>query len=505
MEKNAQIAVTGATTIVAETALALAHGGGLGVIVGLGAGALAYWLAGEMQDVKAGDTPPPSSANEESPAQQKKNGELSLMYRLTHGKSVRGEQAQDDQNTDDTDTPQQQGGSWVPPQFRLDDVLNVVSDFNQQNKLYFGDTEEGAAALKLSKVYHVMDVASSGNGKSNRFRLGMMQTVTCCETYYINPLAANVKLVDDDRRIEVWKPIYDRLANGHPVKEGEEIGTLMKQLVDEINDRAAMEEQGDFSWQARPIFVFIDELPEVGVRCPDAIKYLDAIGRMGRQFFVFTWVASQSALVSEIKQSTAAQANYKTRIYGGGDTTSAGRMMKGKVPADVEKTLSSNGAGLTLMLAEGMQGTSYVRAPLVTNEALFLYLGLPPFRMEDWIKGKPVAQPTRRMVPMTDPAFPTLTLLRRNENTPIPSSASPRESVKSESRESRKRVKVESEEGILEAIDALVEEGQSLTINAIAKKAGLTWRKADDIEEVAAYYGFDLERGSGRPAKEIYR
>lgn len=504
MEKNAQIAVTGATTVIAESALALSHAGGLGVIVGLGAGALAYWLAGEMQDTTGGEVSPPSSADETRPAEQKKNGELSLVYRLTHGKSVRGEPSQGDQNTDDI--PSQQGGSWVPPQFRLDDVLNVVSDFNQQNKLYFGDTEEGAAALKLSKVYHVMDVASSGNGKSNRFRLGMMQTVTCCETYYINPLAANVKLVDDDRRIEVWKPIYDRLANGHPVKEGEEIGTLMKQLVDEINDRAAMEEQGDFSWQARPIFVFIDELPEVGVRCPDAIKYLDAIGRMGRQFFVFTWVASQSALVSEIKQSTAAQANYKTRIYGGGDTTSAGRMMKGKVPADVEKTLSSNGAGLTLMLAEGMQGTSYVRAPLVTNEALFLYLGLPPFRMEDWIKGKPSAQPTRRMVPMTDPAFPTLTLLRKNENMAKTSSESPRESVKSESRESVKRVKGPNEETILEAMDALVDEGQPLTINAIAKKAGLTWRKADEIEDVASYYGVDLERGSGRPAaKEVYR
>lgn len=502
MEKNAQIAVTGATTVVAETALALAHGGGLGVIVGLGAGALAYWLAGEMQDVMGGDTPPPTSVNEDVPAEQKKKGELSLMYRLTHGKSVRGE-GQGEQETDETDIPQQQEGLWVPPQFRLDDVLNVVSDFNQQNKLYFGDTEEGAAALKLSKVYHVMDVASSGNGKSNRFRLAMMQTVTCCETYYINPLAANVKAVDDERKIEVWKPIYDRLANGHPVKEGEEIGALMQQLVDEINIRSEMEEQGDFSWHERPIFVFIDELPEVGVRCPDAIKYLDAIGRTGRQFFVFTWVASQTALVSEIKQSTAAQANYKTRIYGGGDTTSAGRMMKGKVPANVDKTLSTNGAGLTLMLAEGMQGTSYVRAPLVTNEALFLYLGLPPFRMEDWIKSKPVAQPTRRMVPMTDPAFPTLTLLPKTPNVGNLSSENVEEKVKGKS---GKRVKGPNEEAILDALDALQSENRPPTLNAIATRAGLTRHQYDDIEEIAAYYGYDLARGSGRPAaKEIYR
>ncbi|EFH82727.1 hypothetical protein [Ktedonobacter racemifer] len=503
-----KLAIAGATTLVAEPVFLMAHYGGVGVIAGLAAGAFAYWLADEFSPSAEGEeTSPTAAAEKGSPTKKDKApGESSLLYRMLNGKSMRSEGQDEQQNNEpEAADTQRQEGPWVPPQFRLDDVLAVVRDFNQQNKLYFGDTEEGAASLKLSKVYHIMDVASSGNGKSNRFRLIMMQTVTCCETYYINPLAANVKLVDDERKIEVWKPIFDRLANGHPVKEGPEIHELMTSLVAEINTRNEQEQEGDFSWRERPILAFIDELPEVAARCPEAIELLDKIGRTGRQFFVFCCVASQTALVSEIGQSTAAQANYKTRIYGGGDKTSAGRMMKGKVPADVEKTLATSKAGLSLMLAEGMQGGTYVRAPLVTNEALFAYLGLPAFRMEDWIKSKPSVQPTRRMVPMTDPAFPTLTLLRKNENKAEMSSGSPRESVKSESRESVKRVKGPNEEAILEAMDALADEGQPLTINAIAKKAGLTWRKADDIEDVASYYGFDLERGSGRPTKEAAR
>jgi hypothetical protein len=217
----------------------------------------------------------------------------------------------------------------------------------------------------------------------------MMQMVNHCDTYYINPFAANVKAVKDARKIEVWKPIFDRLANKRPVKEGADIEALLTKLVDEIAQRDEQEQQGDFTFLDHPIFVFVDELPEVFARCPDAIKHLDRIGRTGRQYCVFAWIASQTALVSEIGQSTAAQANYKTRIYGGGDKASSNRLMKGTLPPGAERTLQASGAGLTLMLADGVDGLAFVRAPLVTNEALFAYFGLPPFSLEDWLKRKP--------------------------------------------------------------------------------------------------------------------
>lgn len=156
------------------------------------------------------------------------------------------------------------------------------------------------------------------------------------------------------------------------------------------------------------------------------------------------------------------------------------------------------------MLADGMPASSFVRAPLVSNEALFDYLELPPFRKEEWIRSKQ-AIPLTRKLDNTEKPFTPFTLLRNTNNEPEMSVRSQRESVKSESRESRKRVKGPHDEVILGAMDALLEDEQPLTLNAIARRADLTWRKYDDIEEVASYYGYDLERGSGRPAKEAYR
>lgn len=276
----------------------------------------------------------------------------------------------------------------IPPQFKLDSVLGSVQAANEGWHIYFGQNGSGKAiTVLIDDMYHVLDVSSSGKGKSNRFRLAMMQLVDTCEVYYINPFAAKVKSVKDSRRVEVWAPIFERLANGKPMKTEDEINQITTSLVNLIQERNRREEDGDFGWQDQPVFVFVDELPETFARCPEAVDRLDRIGRTGRQFGVFTYVASQTAQVKEIGQSTAAQANYKTRIYGGGDATSATRMMKQAVSSEHERALQSNGAGLTLMLADGMDGLEYVRAPLVTNEAIFEYFGLT-FNLDDWLPAR---------------------------------------------------------------------------------------------------------------------
>lgn len=391
-----KFAYASAATLIAEPLLALAHTGGIGAIVGLGAGALTYVVLDEIEKASGRELSLPGL-----PARPERDqSQPPLLYRLLNGKSVRGEwtgddaalDADDEAASDDQDEPRpgQEGrtvdGMWIPPQFCLDDELATVRAFNERGYIYFGQSEEGAVAVKLSKMYHVIDVSSSGQGKSNRFRLGLMQLVNMCSTYYINPIAAPVKGVDDEREIEVWKVLYDRLANKRPVKKGPEIEDLLRRLVNEIQHRNELEEQGDFSWKRRPIFVFIDEQPEVAKQCPDAMELIDTIGRMGRNYLVFVWIASQTALVDQIGLSTGTQANLKTRIYGGGDATSSQRLMKAAMPEKTERILQSNGAGLTVMLADGLAEVTFTRSPLVTNEGLFEYLGLPPFKKEDWMK-----------------------------------------------------------------------------------------------------------------------
>jgi hypothetical protein len=498
-----KLAAAGTAILVSESALALAHTGSLGVIVGLVLGVAAYASLDDVEQQVGMEDPSLPAPKAKEP------GQRSLAYRLLNGKSTRGEQLQEEVETDEIaasettpDAVPQDQASTIPPQFKLNDVIEVVRRANKAGCVYFGQSTEMAIGIRYRNMYHVMDVSSSGKGKSNRFRLAMMQMVGTHEVYYINPLANDVKAVEDERQVEVWKPIFDRLANGRPMKEGPEIFKLMTDLVDEIEIRSEREGAKDFSWRQEPIFVFIDELPEVFVRCPEAIKLLDKIGRTGRQFCVFSWVASQTAAVGEIGQSTAAQANYKTRIYGGGDRNSSNRLMKGSLPSDTERMLQANGAGLTMMIADELPDLQFVRAPLVTNEALFEYMGLPPFRMEDWIGSS--EKVTHRLSSLhqqdnsEDPG--NLLPFHLSPKKETPQAQKPAQSIGERVKGERgKRVKGPNEGSILEALDALEGEGKALTLNAIAKKAGLTWHHYDEIETVAIECGYELDRGRGRP------
>jgi|SRR5579859_1407339 len=505
--KGQKLLAAGATLAVAEPALAALHGGPVGVIVAGALGLATYMYADDLAKLVGKEIPSLPTKKEREP------GKPGMFYRLLNGKSTRGDGQEEPGEQDLADsenetrdpapgTAQPGQSSTIPPQFKLDDVLDIVEEANKARCVYFGQTVDMAIGLRFRDMYHVMDVSSSGSGKSNRFRLAMMQLVGTHQTYFINPLANNVKPVDDERQVEVWKPIFDRLANGRPMKEGPEILKLMNGLVDEIQVRSEREAASDFGWKQKPIFVFIDELPEVFARCPEAIKLLDKIGRTGRQFCVFSWVASQTAAVGEIGQSTAAQAQYKTRIYGGGDSNSSNRLMKGTLPPDTERILQSSNAGLTMMLAHGLLGLQFVRAPLVTNEALFEYLGLPPFRLQDWLGAENVTHRQSSLNLQDEREDPDNLL-------PFPSSekrSSQAQKPAFDNEEkgkgkSGKRVKVPNEDAILAAMDELEKEERPLTLHAIATKAGLTRHQYDDIETVAVECGYELDRGRGRPPR----
>lgn len=387
---------------------------------------------------------------------------------------------------------------FIVPQFLLDEALGDIRALNKKGRVYFGDVINGAFSLDMAEMYHVLDVSSSGKGKSNRFRLMMMQLVDTCEVYYVNPLANAIKAVKDERKIEVWTPIFERLANEKPIKEALEIRAMMNALINEIQARNDQEAQNDFSWLDRPIFVFIDELPEVFKRCPEAIEMLDKVVRTGRNYLVFAYVASQTALVSDIGQNTASQAQYKTRIYGGGDKNSSNRMMKGTLPPDIERLLQSSGAGLTVMLAAELEDLAYVRAPLVTNEALFEYFRLPPFQLSEWLPAAKKTVPGKQNLLRDlspDLSQQVSQSLSQAKKEPIQAQNIDVKVVKGESRES---VKAPNEEVILDAMDALEDEEKPLTLHAIAKRAGLTWRQHEEIGEVATRHGYQLERGQGR-------
>ena len=322
----------------------------------------------------------------------------------------------------------------------------------------------------------------------------MMQAVKKgCRTYFISPAANDVKALKktDLRKIEVWQPLFQRLEE-QPKKSGEEIQDLLSRLVKEIGVRHQREHQHDTTWEDEPIYVFIDEMPEVVSRCPTAPECIDTIGRLGRQYKIFACVATQDGLVQTIKQSTGAQANYKTRIYGGGDKISATRIMKSKVNDDKEIALQSNGAGLTLMLAEGLVAPTFVRAPLVTNEALFSYLDAGPFVLEEWLQERPyeiqlqphlsqeqfqtssveVERPSRHALSFTGFTSDSTEQVEPVE-TPLKVS------------DQKQRALTEDEKfAVFNAINQIEQEGRRLTLNAIKTRTGLSWTVDAALKEL---------------------
>lgn len=383
-----RIMYAGASLVPIEAAMHLLGTGSIGAAVGLGLSGLVFVAIDELKG-KGADNSAPSPVSKA----EKRPGKQGIAYKLFNGKSQRGEDGEGDQA----------GDSGVAPGiFMLDDVIGVAREFNRQGMIYFGESLDGAVAIHLHDLIHVLDISSSGKGKSNRQRLIMPQVAKMAQTFYINPLCNKVKPVKDDRQYEIWAPIYDLLAMP-PIKDGGEIKQVLKAIAEEIEVRNDQEAQNDYSWRDDTIVVFIDEMPEVNARCPQAAEYLDKIGRMGRQYNIILYLCSQTAQVTNIGLSSAAQSNFKTMEYGGGDQISANRVMKGSVPKDKERVLQSE-KGLTLMLADGLVDTTFVRAPLVTNTGLFEYLDLPPFNLDQWVSTSNTARSTSRIAGLSTSA-----------------------------------------------------------------------------------------------------
>src|SRR5712691_11135261 len=95
----------GAATLIAEPALAMAHQGGLGIIVGLVIGAVSYGIVDEVEQRTGGQLALPgrnqSLATEKAERRSDGKSKLNLAHRLLVGKSIR--EAEAEASNDDTD------------------------------------------------------------------------------------------------------------------------------------------------------------------------------------------------------------------------------------------------------------------------------------------------------------------------------------------------------------------------------------------------------------------
>jgi len=89
-----KLAAAGTAALIAEPALAFAHTGGVGVIVGLAIAAAAYCAVEDVEQATGRELPTLPVPRPTPP------GRHSLAYRLLHGKSTRSAQAGPDDEPD---------------------------------------------------------------------------------------------------------------------------------------------------------------------------------------------------------------------------------------------------------------------------------------------------------------------------------------------------------------------------------------------------------------------
>ena len=400
-----KVLAAGATVAIAEPIMFLAHQGGLGILAGGALGLIAYAAAGNG----AKDQGREESLPAERPhyAQQA----TSVASRLLVGKSVREGAAptdrasQDDDLTSLEDLIQRRDGT-LPGPCVFSDALRSFTP--TRDMIFLGYLPGGQAVyVTLEDLCHVALAGLTGNGKTTLIRLLVSQLEYVeAKVIILNPHYTSY----DIKKNEDWTPIERHLYRP-PVTEFAAIGTVMEWVATVLlRERIAKYRQSK-PW-GDPIFVVIDELPAIVKQVPDFPEYVSAILREGRKVDIFLIVAAQDFLAKTIgpDEGGAVRKNYKTKMYVGGDVTTA-KVLLDMPPAQIpEDTL---GAGIIMMRNQVVKKASLARVPYVDNEALYTLLGPSTYEpvqaqeQTDDLLSYRESVPETRPEPITDPQIAT--------------------------------------------------------------------------------------------------
>lgn len=401
-----KVLAAGATVAIAEPIMFLAHQGGLGILAGGALGLIAYAAAGNG----AKDQGREESLPAERPhyAQQA----TSVASRLLVGKSVRegvapaerASQEHDDDLTSLEDLIQQRDGT-LPGPCVFSDALRSFTP--TRDMIFLGYLPGGQAVyVTLEDLCHVALAGLTGNGKTTLIRLLVSQLeYVKAKVIILNPHYTSYDIKKD----EDWTPIERHLYRP-PVTDFAAIGTVME-WVATVLLRERLEKYRQSRPWGDPIFVVIDELPAIVKQVPEFPEYVSAILREGRKVDIFLIVAAQDFLAKTIgpDEGGAVRKNYKTKMYVGGDVTTA-KVLLDMPPAQIpEDTL---GAGIIMMRNQVVKKASLARVPYVDNEALYTLLGPSTYepvqeQQTDDLLSYRERVPEARPEPITDPQIVT--------------------------------------------------------------------------------------------------
>lgn len=352
-----KLAAGAGAMMIAEPALALAHQGGTGVIVGFAAGAIAYLVAGEIAAATGKDDPLPV-ARDADPSKP------SALRRMAVGKSVRGGEDE-----------------IAPPQMLPDGPFyfsEVLKGFTPSlSKIYLATLPDGKPVfIKARELCHTALAGATRGGKDHLIRQLMSQLCYAgAKCYLLNPNYTRYDLETEDPYgrpyPEDWTPFEAWLRNDPREmiprdRKWKVIEHYLKEAFDLVERRLEA-----YGYSEKPLgapqFLFVNEVPAIVDEVPRTAHYLKKILREGAKVGVFMVNASQDFQVSTVFKEVGGGIRkcYRTAFDVGSDPAT-----QNALGLPVAKGL---GKGKISLRCDDVLGAG--RAPYVDNESLYRLLG----------------------------------------------------------------------------------------------------------------------------------
>lgn len=262
--------------------------------------------------------------------------------------------------------------------------------FSREN-LFLALAPRGDVTTKLEYYLHCANDGNTGSGKTSNWRGQMVQFLKAdIDCILLNPNFCLVSKNGDD-----WKPIaralqgqgsYD-LDLPRVVTKLDNIGSVLDYMANtEVDRRFSMMREGDFSY--KPLYLFIDEWPEIALKCKGANDNLGTLLRRGRAVELCVSVNSQGFLKEDTDLKGSARENFATAFFLGGSTYSGAKLLDIS-QKDLEAMLTACqepiGMGVAVLRSnKSLDNPEIVRLPYADNDFLYYMLGrddsyrLPP-------------------------------------------------------------------------------------------------------------------------------
>lgn len=255
------------------------------------------------------------------------------------------------------------------------DLVDIMRPAGKKVTIAF--SSQGPVLVDLSRGEHLWLGGPTGKGKTTELRFLLAQIAPIAETYLLSPHYAPIKALSNGT-LQDWRPIQSYLAD-YPARTAAELERRLKWALTEMDRRYLAEEHGDYSWRFTPIYIAIDEWPEIVARYPGASDDIGAILRRGRHVGVCVINTSQSALVKVNGGSSSDRNQYGVVVNFGLSTTEANAMRANIV--NVPSTDLGN-QGLVICRAGDVEPT-LARVPWVSNAGLYAWMFTPDEPISD--------------------------------------------------------------------------------------------------------------------------